>query len=254
MSDDVRADHARWQELAVGHAVSALDPADDRAIQAHLEGCADCRALVGETERTMAELAGTVPAAAPPPGLRARILDAARRDDAGADDRQPTSLPPLPRTARWSRGPLRLAAAAAVVLLALVAVGTWRLLDGGPSGAARTVAERCAAVRCPTVPLTSGARVVADAMVLDDVVYLRPVQLPRNDAGRDEYVLWRLAPGTPPAVVGGFDVSGEGTDSVEVGRLAVPLSDVSQLAITREPGRVPPPAPTTAVVGAGAVT
>ena len=248
MTDDMRAAHERWRELAVGHAMSALEPADDAELRAHLAGCADCRELVAATERAMAELAMTVPAAAPPPGLRARILDAAREAE------QPAEAPPPAVSRLPLQIPSWLVAAAAVVLLAVVAVGAWLLVGGGSSGPSDPVADRCAAVRCPTVQLTSQGHEVATAMVLDGVVYVRPDQLPRNDASRDEYVLWRLRPGASPAAVGGFDVGADAARAVAVGQLGVPLGQVSEFALTREPGRTPPPAPTTAIVAAGSRT
>jgi anti-sigma-K factor RskA len=70
------ADDPRHPEraLAPDHALGLLDPAERAAYEAHLVGCAECRAELRAYTETTALLADALPPAAPPPHLRARIL------------------------------------------------------------------------------------------------------------------------------------------------------------------------------------
>lgn len=253
-------DHAEWSELAVGHALDALEPADEQRILAHLADCARCRELVAETSTTMADLALAVPLEPPPARLREAILAAAENsalppfEDEPAPASGPTEpvvLPSVrpPRSRRWPV--TRLAVAAAVAILAVLGAGVWTLV----SGPSRTsVAEQCARVNCPTVVLRAGASSVGQVMVLDGSVYLQPTGMSANDPARNEYVLWRLSGAGTPVAVGGFDVRTSGSQIVRVGVLGVPLRDVATFAVTREPGRTPPSAPSTRPIAAGTVT
>lgn len=256
MTDQDR-DHGSWQELAVAHALDALEPAEDQQFRAHLAGCRRCQAAVAEAEATMADLAYVTPPAAPPPALRQRLLDAAGETalppfEGEAPLDRPAPRPRVPRQARWwsAHTAMRLAVAATVVLLAVIAAGVWTLvIRNGPT--TPDVAARCAAVDCPTVPLRSGAATVADVMVLDHTVYVRPTGLAANQPTRDEYVLWRLAGKGAPTAVGGFDVTDGGGDVLRVGPLTAPLADVTAFAVTKEPGRTPPAAPSGQPVAVG---
>jgi len=67
-------------ELAVGHALDALDPEERRTFEAHLATCERCRAEVAELQEAAAALAYALPAAEPPPRLRERLLDRAREE------------------------------------------------------------------------------------------------------------------------------------------------------------------------------
>ena len=53
--------------LVSAHALDALEPADADAVQAHLAGCASCRAAFDEALETAAALALSVPASNPRP-------------------------------------------------------------------------------------------------------------------------------------------------------------------------------------------
>jgi anti-sigma-K factor RskA len=131
------ADDPRHPEraLAADHALGLLDPAERVAYEAHLAGCAACRAEVRAYAETAALLADALPPVAPPPGLRARILAEARADarvDAGAPSGGPSGGPSdgpsgprlvrdavptgAPRRAGWSLRAPWLAAAASLAL------------------------------------------------------------------------------------------------------------------------------------------
>jgi anti-sigma-K factor RskA len=70
--------HEELEVLVSAHALDALEPAEADAVQAHLAGCASCRAAFDEALETAAALALGVPGAEPPADLRDRILTAAR--------------------------------------------------------------------------------------------------------------------------------------------------------------------------------
>jgi anti-sigma-K factor RskA len=97
-------------DLTAAYALDALDADEAEAYERHLSQCDECREQLAELNETAAALAFGTVAPAPPPRLRAAILDAAAAER--------TNVVPLPRR-RWvSRG---LAVAAAAV--ACVAVG-----------------------------------------------------------------------------------------------------------------------------------
>jgi hypothetical protein len=80
--------HEELEVLVSAHALDALEPAEAEAVQAHLAGCASCRAAFDDALETAAALAMGVPGADPPADLRDRILAAARvtpQEDAVAD-------------------------------------------------------------------------------------------------------------------------------------------------------------------------
>jgi hypothetical protein len=67
-------EHGEWDALAVGWALSALDPADEERFAEHLAGCARCTATVRESLYTVADLAYALPDEAPPPALKSRLM------------------------------------------------------------------------------------------------------------------------------------------------------------------------------------
>ncbi|HEY0485966.1 MAG TPA: zf-HC2 domain-containing protein [Mycobacteriales bacterium] len=69
-------DHDRYELLAAGWAVHALEPAEEAEFARHLAGCDACRRTASELQATLGELAYAAPAASPPPGLLGRIHDA----------------------------------------------------------------------------------------------------------------------------------------------------------------------------------
>lgn len=88
-------DHERWEELAVGYALDALEPADEDAFQTHLPSCPVCAATVADTQQLMTELAYAAEPVAPPPELRDRI-----RADVAATPRPKSPPPPAPASGR----------------------------------------------------------------------------------------------------------------------------------------------------------
>jgi anti-sigma-K factor RskA len=105
-------EHERVHELTAAYALHALRPDEERAFEAHLSRCDDCRDELASFQETAATLAYAADAPAPPPVLRARILAHARAE-------RPNVVPFRPR---WA---FPAAAAAAVAAVAALALGIW---------------------------------------------------------------------------------------------------------------------------------
>lgn len=95
------AEHLRWEELAVGHALAALEPEDEQEFLAHLAGCAECARVLDETAGLAGLLAYAAEPTPPSPDLLPRILADIRTSDRppvafGGGPRLPVR-PPAPR-------------------------------------------------------------------------------------------------------------------------------------------------------------
>ena len=82
-------DHERYEELAVGWALHALEPEDEEVFAAHLPGCPVCAQTVADTQEVMAALATDLPEADPSDGLRHRLRAAVEETE-----QQPRTAPP----------------------------------------------------------------------------------------------------------------------------------------------------------------
>lgn len=118
--------HSERNEDLVAALALGLPLGDDRAeLERHLsDSCARCEELLADFRRAAAAFAATVPEAAPPPELKARILQAVRftaAEGEGAGKSRGTAVRP-PSGLPW-----RALAAAAVLALVLVGVDDARL-------------------------------------------------------------------------------------------------------------------------------
>src|SRR5262245_33431808 len=123
-------EHAEWRERATLAALGALDEEERSGFARHLgEGCAECLGALREAEATLAALAVLAASEPVPARLRTRVLSscadgAPEREPARVRTRAPAPAPP-PARSRWLRGAARVAAAAALALLAWRAAGTF---------------------------------------------------------------------------------------------------------------------------------
>jgi anti-sigma factor RsiW len=188
---------ANIHDLTAAYALDALEESERSQYAEHLGSCERCREELATMAPAAASLAYVPSGPAPPPGLRARILDAAT---AGRENVVPLRRG---REYRW------LAAAAAVAACAAVALGIWaaslhRSLDDERS--ARAAEQRALAVLADPasrrVPLAGREGVLVVAR--DGAAALVVPKLAAAPKGRD-YEAWviRGKKATPAGVFEG---------------------------------------------------
>jgi anti-sigma-K factor RskA len=244
--DDMRFgnDHERFEELAAGHALDALEPDEAHEFEAHLAGCDDCAAMLADFRDVAGMLAETAPSADPSPELGTRLQQAAAAD-LGLVDGVAAVVTLRPRRRRTFIG----AAAAAVVLLA--GGVTSAVVIGGGSSSVSCVA----ASGCHQIALVSSVGQVdrAQVDVQGDNVSVSPKNLSPNTSGKTVYVLWQLTAKQPPVAVASFDVFAGSKTPVAIGKLARPYAATLAFAVSEEPGTSIPTTPSH-ILGVGAVT
>jgi anti-sigma factor RsiW len=188
-------------DLTAAYALDALDPEDAREYEAHLARCERCRDELASLSEAAGALAYATEAPLPPPELRARILQQARRERKNV----------VPLRPRWV---VPVAAAAAVAACAAIGLGIWAAtlsgrLDRSQTALARE--ERVAAILASpdsrTISFERGALVVARngdaALVVHNL---------KDPAEGKTYEAWISADGAAPKRAGIF----EGGDVVTV--------------------------------------
>jgi anti-sigma-K factor RskA len=277
---DQPMNHDELRLLVSAHAIHALDPEDARALDAHMATCAECSAAFADALETASLLALASGAATPPPGLRERILVAARADAIerlGPQEARPATVQPaepepepepeaaVPATApprrRRERAPFRpwfgfltpartwasamtLAAAAA----AFIAFTSTQDLDdlrnktSGQSAALGELARPGARVVSMTADGSAGGAALLLAANKQPTLIVNIVNAP---VGRT-YQLWAIdADGAAPRSLGTF----EGGNGVAV-PLNQALGAAVTIAVTLEPeGGSPAPTTTPFLVG-----
>jgi len=116
--------HEDYKELLAARALTALDANDARALDAHLQTCADCRAELIEWEQTAAFLATDAGMQEPSGELRGRILASIGRE-AQAQSKVLAFKRPLRSVSPW-RTMGAIAASLAVVALLVSLIVVWR--------------------------------------------------------------------------------------------------------------------------------
>ena len=191
--------------LLAPYAADALDPADARDVELHVAECRACQEDLAAMRETLAEVAQDA-AEAPPDGMRAAVLAAARRTPQERPSTSPFPGPvartapaeaqPQPRvpsaTQRPGRGRSLLALAASVALV--LAVGGAVVVRGFSATPGDDVAELLAAEGTEVVRVTPEVPVdLGDVTVAGEVV-----AVVNTDQGRGALV----ARGLPPAPEG----------------------------------------------------
>jgi hypothetical protein len=95
-------EHAEWDALAVGWALSALDTEDEERFAEHLPGCDRCTATVRESLYTVADLAYALPDEAPPASLKSRLMAAVAAEPRSAGTE--AEMPAEPAAEEWPLG------------------------------------------------------------------------------------------------------------------------------------------------------
>ena len=247
-------EHDRFDELAAGHALHALDPPDEQEFAGHLEDCRRCQEAVTGYLEVTAALADSSPqsdAGQPSEQLRDRIMAAASGETgtgAARPARRDGLRPAAPADLAGRRRRRRLratiaSAAAAAVLIAGGAVAGGVLSSG--SGPAGPTAGCVHAGSCRQVVLTAAgsSAPAARLIVMGGTAWLVPSGLPADNTARQVYVLWQITGGRVPLPVGSFDVSGHGDRPIRIGSLAVPIHGTWAFAVSLERGRTIPATP-----------
>jgi hypothetical protein len=236
--------HASYDELAVGYALSALEPDDEQLFVDHLRGCAVCARALAEHTETLAHLAYAADAEAPPPslleGIRAGVAASGR---AGAFP-APLSLDAArvrrSGSPRWMAGALSAAAAVVILLAGVFVHGLMTDRDNQQDVNGRLAA----AVKHLVVP---GARLIdlkgdsghGTLILSGQDVSLVMAGMPRNDTSRSVYVLWEQTTFGDVSAVGAFDVKSDDVAVVNL-QLKQTASTVRAFMVTKENGRVAP--------------
>lgn len=263
----MNADHQRYDELAVGWALRALEPGDETEFARHLSGCARCAETVAETTEVMGAMAADLPQAEPSEALGARLREAVagteqvHRPTPPRQLAPPVALPVVPSgvpTPRRTRA-LSLALVAAAVA-AVLGLGVWNVgLRSDRADLSAAVAEQQAVVdallspdRVVLDPLGADGRPVATVVPHGDDIQVVTHGLSVNEAASTTYVVWGVGDdGAKP--LGTFDVERSQIELRTVGSGLTGLDDYPQYAISLEPGREAPSEPTE-VVATGQVT
>ena len=247
--------HASYEELAVGYALSALEPDDEQQFVDHLRGCAVCARALAEHTETLAHLAYAADAETPPPslleGIRAGVAASGR---AGAFPAPLTLDAAREKRSRSTRlMTATLAAAAALVLV--VSLGFVRGLMSDRDNQQGVNQRLAKAVSALTAP---GARLIElkgdgghGTLILNGrQASLVMAGMPRNDTKDSIYVLWEQTTFGDVSAVGAFDVK---ADDIAVVNLQLRQSPdtVRAFMVTQEKGRVAPPRTTQPVLVAG---
>ncbi len=259
--------HEDYNEMLPAQALNALDAEDASAAEAHLQTCAECRALLREWEDTAAALAFAAlqeKPLEPSPRVRERILEAIRvdaresgqggRSDANQAERANVISLHERRPSRWTAAQTWGAIAAGLVFLALVAslFVLWRenrqarqelaRLANQVQDAERQLISQREAIEVVAAPGARVAELTGTSVVPNahaTIAYDRSGRavllakgLPPPPAGK-AYQLWFLAGGKAlPGKVFNTDASGAGTLSDQLPAEALKGAG---FAITLEP-------------------
>jgi len=265
-------EHARFDELAVGWALHALEPEDESRFLAHLAGCDRCATTVAETREVMAAMAADLPQPGPSEGLFDRIRAAVGEteqlpepsEEAPATGALTPAAVPGPRSVTapgptWRRIlPVGLVAAA---VAAIIGLGLWNVvLNSDREKLQATVAEQNAVMngllspgRATIAPLKApDGKSVATVVARGDEVDLIMQGLAVNDPRSTTYVLWSMDGGNAESL-GTFDVTSSQPAMKTVGSGTTGFDQHGIYGISLEPGRKAPSLPTE-VVATGQVT
>ncbi|ODU02110.1 MAG: hypothetical protein ABS81_18790 [Pseudonocardia sp. SCN 72-86] len=263
-------------EQAVGFVLRTLEPDEELEVLAHLPGCPECIAAVGDAEGVLSTLGTSVDQVDPPPRLRAAILDAAASTPQVASPLRPAPVVPArgpapsrpggpsrpPAAHRAPRRRTRTLVAAALALIVAAGVGglaarTVQLQNQRDAQIQQTqsIVDMVAQFDRPGVQhawlaAEPGQSPVAAVMVDGATRAVVTVGLPANSTADDTYVLWGMGDGNPRAL-GTFDVESAQTGPHDIGS-GTSAATYAGYAISLEPGRGLPAVPTK-VVASGQV-
>jgi anti-sigma-K factor RskA len=209
--------HQQLREALGAYVVGALDPAERREVERHLEGCREC---TDELARL-----------SPLPGLLGRVSEQEARADllvppADLLDGVIRRLTSQERRLRAQVRRWRVAAAAACVVALVAVVMAAAPWDTGP--------DRLVVVSGPPPTATAATgEVAAIAWEWGTTVELQAADLPR----RDRYELWAVADDGRRERAGTWGTTASGAARVR-GASSIPRRDLARIEVTDPQGRV----------------
>jgi anti-sigma-K factor RskA len=220
------SDHERWEELAAGHALSALEPEEEVELADHLAGCTHCREVLADHAFVAAQLGTLVDTSDAPSWeqIRGGVLPA--REVVSLEEARSRRRAPV-----WIS-----AAAAAVLVLAGLAVTLRPGSSENVQQVARTACSQSAA--CHVVNLQDRGSL----LVQDGAVKLLPTRLGAAPAGQ-VYVLWQLPRDGRPTLVSVLSDTRDGVVG-ERHALALPYDSTAAFGLSVEPASSLPTQPT----------
>ncbi len=229
--------HQPLQDMLGAYALGALDEGEREQVEEHLAGCETCQVLLSDYEAVMGALPYALPAIAPAPAAKTRLMAAARASKQAQRVEPPPATTPigsvLPFKGRW-----RWLGVATVLLLLLGWNITLQLQLGRFEASAASVdVEQLATVpQGEVIPLVgsgqagASARLYLAANQADGVLAIVGLpELPRDRV----YQLWFAQPDNPTRTGGAFRVNSQGEALVAV-TIPYPLDVVSAIAVTEE--------------------
>lgn len=236
--------HEHWEELAAGHALSALEPEEEAAFLAHLATCESCPEVLADHALVAARLGALVNDQDQAPSwerIRAGILPATPRADAAEDvvhGTTPAPVTSLDEVRARRRAPRLLSAAAAAVLVTGAGAIWVASSDKDQQSPQQATLAACAASPgCHVVDLQGKASLV----VSDGSVRLLSSSLSAPGAGK-AYVLWQLPRGGDMTLIGSLRATEPGTVG-EAHQLALPYDRTAGFGLSLEPAGVVPTRP-----------
>ncbi len=251
--------HELYEQLAVGHALSALEPEDELLFLAHLPSCAVCARALAEHSDTLAHLAYGVASEAPPlsvlEGIRAGVAQSGRSGSFPAP--APVSLDEVrtrrqTRTVRWSTAAVGAAASVVMVVALVLANENLKSHDRDVTNNAARLQQTVASLLLDgsrKVDLTGASGQKGVVVVNGDSVSLVTQGLPVNDKN-SIYVLWEKSRYGDVRPVGSFDVRSAGLTLVNNLHVA-DKAGIKSFIVTHEVGRTAPSLTTQPAVVAG---
>jgi len=230
--------HDDYKEMIPAHALSALDAAEEQALNEHLENCAECRKELEDWQATAAALSLTPDPAEPSPQVRERILSEVRKD---LSPSEPEVIPFRSTSKRniWSSFG-SLGAIAAVVLFAALCIGLavlWRQNKELERSKEFVELVKTPGARVSELSGTEPGRSATAKLAYDRTgrAILMASKLPSVPQGK-AYQLWFIVGNKPPMPGKTFvpDSAGNAVLKDEMPREAI---DANVFAITVEPER-----------------
>lgn len=112
--------HDDYKEMLPAHALSSLDEEDSRALNQHLAECDECRRELADWENTAAELALGANPAEPSSHVRARIMNAVRKEKQSPRESRVVSFPQNRKDMWTSLRPIGAIAAGVLFLVFII--------------------------------------------------------------------------------------------------------------------------------------